>query len=94
MRVGGCGHAAAPCLADYIRSFAPGDLNKGVDLKYRVCESVVESGIAIAQISDIGTVKSHLCPWNKGYEIEFDVTTAVSDLTPLRIEMSHQKIHA
>jgi len=48
-------------------------------LKYRVCEPVSGSGVAIAEASDIGKVWAHLGPWIKGYKIEFDVTAVVSD---------------
>ena len=66
-------------FAEYINSGAPGDKFEGFELKYRVCEPVSGSGVAIAEASDIGKVWAHLGPWIKGYGIEFDVTAVVSD---------------
>ena len=66
-------------FADYINSGAPGDVFDGFELKYRVCEPVSGSGVAIAAASDIGKVWAHLGPWIKGYGIEFDVTAVVTD---------------
>ena len=37
-----------------INSGAPGDKFEGFELKYRVCEPVSGSGVAIAEASDIG----------------------------------------
>ena len=70
---------SCPGFADYINSGAPGDKFDGFELKYRVCEPVSGSGVAIAEASDIGKVWAHLGPWIKGYGIEFDVTAVVSD---------------
>ena len=41
-------------------SGAPGDKFEGFELKYRVCEPVSGSGVAIAEASDIGKVWAHL----------------------------------
>ena len=70
---------SCPGFADYINSGAPGDVFDGFELKYRVCEPVSGSGVAIAAASDIGKVWAHLGPWIKGYGIEFDVTAVVTD---------------
>ena len=70
---------SCPGFADYINAGAPGDKFDGFELKYRVCEPVSGSGVAIAEASDIGKVWAHLGPWIKGYGIEFDVTAVVSD---------------
>ena len=70
---------SCPGFADYINAGAPGDMFDGFELKYRVCEPVSGSGVAIAEASDIGKVWAHLGPWIKGYGIEFDVTAVVSD---------------
>ena len=47
---------SCPGFADYINSGAPGDVFDGFELKYRVCEPVSGSGVAIAAASDIGKV--------------------------------------
>ena len=70
---------SCPGFADYISAGAPGDNFDGFELKYRVCEPVSGSGVAIAEASDIGKVWAHLGPWIKGYGIEFDVKAVVSD---------------
>ena len=70
---------SCPGFADYINAGGPGDKFDGFELKYRVCEPVSGSGVAIAEASDIGKVWAHLGPWIKGYGIEFDVTAVVSD---------------
>ena len=70
---------SCPGFAEYINAGAPGDKFDGFELKYRVCEPVSGSGVAIAEASDIGKVWAHLGPWIKGYGIEFDVTAVVSD---------------
>ena len=62
-----------------IASGVPGDKFEGFELKYRVCEPVSGSGVAIAEASDIGKVWAHFGPWIKVYGIEFDVTAVVSD---------------
>ena len=48
-------------------------------MKYRVCEPVSGSGVAIAVATDIGKVWTHLAPWIKEYGIQFEVTSVVSD---------------
>ena len=70
---------SCPGFADYINAGGPGDKFEGFELKYRVCEPVSGSGVAIAVASDIGKVWAHLGPWIKGYGIQFEVTAVVSD---------------
>ncbi len=70
---------SCPGFADYINSGAPGDAFDGFALKYRVCEPISGSGVAIAVASDIGKVWAHLGPWIKDFGIQFDVTAVVSD---------------
>ena len=53
---------SCPGFADYINSGAPGDAFDGFALKYRVCEPISGSGVAIAVASDIGKVWAHLGP--------------------------------
>ena len=71
--------SSCPGFADYINSGAPGDKFDGFELKYRVCEPVSGSGVAIAIANDIGKVWTHLGPWIKEYGIQFEVTAVVSD---------------
>ena len=66
-------------FAEYINSGGPGDCFEGFELKYRVCEPIGGTGMAIAVASDIGKVWTHLAPWIKGFGIEFEVTPVVSD---------------
>ena len=54
---------------------APGDASDGFALKYRVCEPISGSGVAIAVASDIGKVWAHLGPWIN--DPVFSSTTAV-----------------
>ena len=70
---------SCPGFADYINSGAPGDAFDGFALKYRVCEPISGSGVAIAVASDIGKVWAHLGPWIKDFGIQFEVTAVVSD---------------
>merc|ERR1711893_507399 len=70
---------SCPGFADYINSGAPGDVFDGFALKYRVCEPISGSGVAIAVASDIGKVWAHLGPWIKDFGIQFEVTAVVSD---------------
>ena len=56
---------SCPGFAEYINAGAPGDRFDGFELKYRVCEPVSGSGVAIAVASDIGKVWAHLGPWIK-----------------------------
>ena len=60
---------SCPGFADYINSGAPGDAFDGFALKYRVCEPISGSGVAIAVASDIGKVWAHLGPWIKDFGI-------------------------
>ena len=48
-------------------------------MKYRVCEPISGSGVAIAVASDIGKVWTHLGPWIKYHGIIFDVKAVVTD---------------
>ena len=66
-------------FTDYINSGCPGDSFEGFELKYRVCEPISGSGVAIAAATDIGKVWAHLGPWIKGYGIQFEVTAVVTD---------------
>ena len=70
---------SCPGFADYINSGAPGGSFDGFALKYRVCEPISGSGVAIAVASDIGKVWAHLGPWIKDFGIQFEVTAVVSD---------------
>ena len=58
---------SCPGFAEYINAGAPGDRFEGFELKYRVCEPVSGSGVAIALASDIGKGWAHLGPWIKGF---------------------------
>ena len=71
--------SSSPGFAEYINSGAPGDKFVGFELKYRVCEPISGSGVAIAIATDIGKVWAHLGPWIKEYGIQFEVTAVVSD---------------
>ncbi len=68
-----------PGFTDYIKSGGPGDKFEGFELKYRVCEPISGSGVAIAVASDIGKVWAHLGPWIKFHGIVFDVHAVVTD---------------
>ena len=70
---------SCPGFADYINAGGPGDCFEGFQLKYRVCEPISGSGVAIAAATDIGKVWTHLGPWIKGYGIQFEVTPVVTD---------------
>lgn len=70
---------SSPGFTDYINSGCPGDHFEGFDLKYRVCEPISGSGVAIACATDIGKVWTHLAPWIQGFGIQFEVTAVVSD---------------
>ena len=70
---------SCPGFADYINAGGPGDCFEGFQLKYRVCEPISGSGVAIAAATDIGKVWTHLGPWIKGYGIHFEVTAVVTD---------------
>ena len=59
--------SSSPGFADYINSGSPGDKFDGFELKYRVCEPISGSGVAIAIATDIGKVWAHLGPWIKEY---------------------------
>jgi hypothetical protein len=56
-------------FADCINAGGPGDCSEGFQLKYRFCEPISGSGVAIAAATDIGKVWTHLGPWIKGYGI-------------------------
>ena len=70
---------SCPGFADYINAGGPGDSFEGFQLKYRVCEPIGGSGVAIAEATDIGKVWTHLGPWIKGYGIQFEVSAVVTD---------------
>lgn len=70
---------SCPGFAEYINAGAPGDKFEGFELKYRVCEPISGSGVAIAVATDIGKVWAHLGPWIKEFGIEFEVSAVVSD---------------
>lgn len=70
---------SCPGFAEDINGAAPGDTFDGFKLKYRGCEPISGSGVAIAAASDIGKVWTHLEPWIKGFGIEFEVSAVVSD---------------
>ena len=70
---------SCPGFADYINAGGPGDCFEGFQLKYRVCEPIGGSGVAIAEATDIGKVWTHLGPWIKGYGIQFEVSAVVTD---------------
>ena len=70
---------SCPGFAEDINAGAPGDKFEGFELKYRVCEPISGSGVAIAVATDIGKVWAHLGPWIKEFGIEFEVSAVVSD---------------
>jgi len=76
--VEGAWEACTP-FAEYINAGGPGDCFEGFELKYRVCEPIGGTGMAIAVASDIGKVWAHLAPWIKGFGLQFEVTPVVSD---------------
>ena len=70
---------SSPGFAEYINAGAPGDVFDGFALKYRVCEPISGSGVAIAVASDIGKVWAHLGPWIKDF--------GISSMSPLWFRM-------
>ena len=66
-------------FADYINAGGPGDCFEGFQLKYRVCEPISGSGVAIAEATDIGKAWTHLGPRIKEFGIQFEVSPVVTD---------------
>ena len=70
---------SCPGFADCINSGAPGDASYGFAHRYRVCETISGSGVAIAIASDLDKVWAHLGPCIKDFGIQFEVTAVMSD---------------